>query len=101
MPKTDYVDRDLELAFIREFSVGGLSLVPMSADERRERIRVAIYAQKRDREMVFGTQMTYSEAYEKCYRRKLEMRRFPRDQPIPSHAPELSDDPDDDDADWT
>jgi hypothetical protein len=39
-----HLDRDLELDFIREFAVGGELLKGSSVDDRRERIRVAIYA---------------------------------------------------------
>jgi hypothetical protein len=44
--KLKQVDRDLELHFIREFATGGELLKALSVDGRRERIRVAIYAQK-------------------------------------------------------
>jgi hypothetical protein len=41
-----HIDRDLELDFIREFAVGGELRTSISADDRRGRIRVAIYAHK-------------------------------------------------------
>ena len=40
------LDRDLELDFIREFAAGGESMKGLSADDRRERIRVAIFVHK-------------------------------------------------------
>jgi hypothetical protein len=79
MPKP--VDRDLELDFIREFSTGGELLKGLSVDIRRERIRVAIYAQKLTHLLFREGPMTYAEAYAACFGRPLAMRSVVRHQP--------------------
>jgi hypothetical protein len=76
-----HVDRDLELDFIREFSTGGELLQGLSADNRRERIRVAIYTEKLPHMLFRDGPMTYAEAYAECYGRPLEMRSVVRDLP--------------------
>src|ERR1700729_1221053 len=76
-----HVDRDLELDFIREFAAGGELLKGLSVDDRRERIRVAIYTQKLPHMLFRDGPMTYAEAYAECFRRPLEMRRVVRHQP--------------------
>jgi hypothetical protein len=78
----EHVDRDLELDFIREFSTGG-ELLNLSVDNRRERIRVAIYTQKLPHMLFRDGPMTYAEAYAECFGRPLEMRRTVRHQPQP------------------
>jgi hypothetical protein len=75
------VDRDLELDFIREFSTGGELLKGLSVDNRRERIRVAIYTQKLPHSFFRDGPMTYAEAYAECFGRPLEMRSAVRHQP--------------------
>jgi hypothetical protein len=80
------VDRDLELDFIREFAAGGQVMKDMSADDRRERIRVAIYAQKLAHMLFRDGPMTYAEAYAKCFGRPLEMRRTVRPEPTSEPA---------------
>jgi hypothetical protein len=76
-----HVDRDLELDFIREFSTGGESLQGLSADVRRERIRVAIYSHKLAHMLFRDGPMTYAEAYAECFGRPLEMRSAVRREP--------------------
>jgi hypothetical protein len=71
------VDADIELEFVREFSVGG-RLQGLSTDDRREHIRVAIYAQQLMHKPFRDTGLTYLQAYEQCYGQPLEMRRAPR-----------------------
>jgi hypothetical protein len=83
------VDRDLELDFIREFATGGEMMKDISADDRRERIRVAIYAQKLVHMLFRDGPMTYAEAYASCYGRPIEMRRTVR--PEPASEPSTSD----------
>jgi hypothetical protein len=75
------VDRDLELDFIREFSTGGESLNALSVDTRRERIRVAIYTEKKQDVLFRDGPRTYAEAYAECFGRALEMRSAVRQQP--------------------
>jgi hypothetical protein len=75
------VDQELELDFIREFSTGGEFLKGLSADNRRERIRVAIYTQKLPHLLFRDGPMTYAEAYAECFGRPLEMRNTVRPQP--------------------
>ena len=76
--KLKHVDRELELDFIREFSVGGELLKDLSVDDRRERIRVGIYTQKLPHLLFRDGPMTYAEAYAECFGRPLEMRRTVR-----------------------
>jgi hypothetical protein len=73
-----HVDRDLELDFIREFAAGGELLKGQSVDDRRERIRVAIYTHKLAHMPFRDGPLTYAEAYAECYGRPLEMRRSVR-----------------------
>jgi hypothetical protein len=68
------VNCDLELDFIREFATGGEALKAMSADNRRERIRVAIHTLNLAHERFRGGPGNYAEAYEECFGRALEMR---------------------------
>jgi hypothetical protein len=76
-----YVDRDLELDFIREFTTGGELLKGLSVDARRERIRVAIYTHKLAHTLFRDGPMTYAEAYAECFGRPLEMRSTVRHEP--------------------
>jgi hypothetical protein len=64
-----HVDQDLELDFIREFSTGGESLQGLSTDNRRERIRIAIYTHKLVHALFRDGPMTYAEAYAECFGR--------------------------------
>jgi hypothetical protein len=76
-----HVDADLELDFVREFSTGGELLQSLSADNRREHIRVAIYTHKLVHALFRDGPMTYAEAYAECFGRPLEMRSVVRRQP--------------------
>jgi hypothetical protein len=76
-----HVDRDLELDFIREFSTGGELLLSLSVDNRRERIRVAIYTHRLAHMLFRDGPMTYAEAYAECFGRPLEMRSTVRPKP--------------------
>jgi hypothetical protein len=75
------LDRDLELDFIREFAAGGESMKGRSADDRRERIRIAIFVHKLAHIRFRDGPMTYAEAYQRCYGRSIEMRRTVRHEP--------------------
>jgi hypothetical protein len=88
----EHLDRDLELEFIREFSAGGELLKGLSIDDRRERIRVAIYTQKLPHLFFRDGPMTYAQAYAKCSGRPLEMRRLVRPQPRPEATKSLATD---------
>jgi len=79
------LDREMELDFIREFAVGGELLRGSNVDERRERIRVAIYGNNLVHAPFRDSGMDYAQAYESCYGRPIEMRRTPR------HEPKLAD----------
>jgi hypothetical protein len=81
-----HVDWDLELDFIREFTTGGELLKGLSVDDRRERIRVAIYTHKLSHTLFRDGPMNYAEAYEKCFARPLEMRRDVKR--VPKSAPD-------------
>jgi hypothetical protein len=76
-----HLDRDLELDFIREFAAGGELMKGLSADDRRERIRVAIFVHKLAQRLFRDGPMTYAEAYQRCYGLPLEMRRTVRHEP--------------------
>jgi hypothetical protein len=78
-----HLDRDLELDFIREFSVGGELLKCSTSDDRRERIRVAIYTRQLLHVRFRDSGMDYRQAYERCYGRPIEMRRTVRHEPQP------------------
>jgi hypothetical protein len=75
------LDRDLELEFIREFAVHGELLRGANVDDRRERIRVAIYANKLERALFRDSGVDYGQAYLRCYGRPIEMRRAVRHEP--------------------
>lgn len=80
MSTTQFADADIELEFIREFSVAGNAIgTCLSSEDKRERIRVAIYAGQLHDQAFRDSGMTYAAAYRKCYGRTLEMRRRPRD----------------------
>ena len=76
-----HLDPDLELDFIREFAAGGESMKGLSADDLRERIRVAIFVHKLAQTLFRDGPMTYAEAYQRCYGRPIEMRRTVRHEP--------------------
>ena len=76
-----HLDRDFELDFIREFAAGGELMKDLSADDRRERIRVAIFFHKLAHMLFRDGPMTYAEAYQRCYGRPIEMRRTARNEP--------------------
>jgi hypothetical protein len=92
------------MAFIRELSTGGLILSgEISAEDRRERIRVAIHQRGLLQEM-FEPELTYGQAFEVCFRRSIEMRRMTRDentrfQPVLEVLDALGPDDDDDAGD--
>lgn len=74
---------DIELAFIREFSSGGVQLGgSMSSDTRRDRIRVEIYRHQRGDQQLQDSGLTYSQAYRKAYGRPIEMRLVPREDRV-------------------
>ena len=83
-----HVDRELELDFIREFATGGELLMGLGTEGRRERIRVAIYTQKRAHLLFRDGPMTYAEAYAECFGRPLEMRSTIRPEPKSAPASE-------------
>lgn len=74
MQPLTHLDRDIELEFIREFSVNGEFLNSSNVDDRRERIRVAIWANKLERSPFRDSGMNYGQAYQSCYGRPIEMR---------------------------
>jgi hypothetical protein len=78
-------DRNLDMDFIREFAVGG-DLVNASVADRSERIRVAIYRRNLLHAPFRDTGMDYGQAFERCYRRPIEMRRTVR-EPTPEIPP--------------
>jgi hypothetical protein len=83
-----HLDRDLEMDFVREFAVGGERLRALSVDDRRERIRVAIYSYNLVHAPFRDSGMDYAQAYQCCYGRPIEMRR------TVTHEPKLAADDD-------
>jgi hypothetical protein len=73
-------DQELDREFIREFAVGG-DLRGGSIDDRRERIRVAIYRGNLLHVPFRDSGMDYGQAYELCYRKPIELRRTAREEP--------------------
>jgi hypothetical protein len=102
------IDLDTELAFIRILSGGGVKLSGgIPAQDKRERIRVAILSQNvENKSFAFGPDHimeTYAQAFERCYGTRLELRGARRD---PHNQPNLAEtlralDEDDDDDDET
>jgi hypothetical protein len=74
MQPLTHLDRDIELEFIREFSVHGEYLTGTNVDDRRERIRIAIWTNKLERSPFRDSGMNYGQAYQRCYGRPIEMR---------------------------
>jgi hypothetical protein len=85
------IDPDLERELIREFATGGELLMGLSVDGRRERIRVAIFTQKRARVLFRDGPMTYAEAYAECFGRPLELRDTVREDPTATATTKRSD----------
>jgi hypothetical protein len=71
------LDPDIELDFIREFSVGGGLHKGLSFNERRERIRVLIYTEQLLHKPFRESGLNYAQAYERCYGMPIEMRGAP------------------------
>jgi hypothetical protein len=76
---------DIELAFVREFSVSG-NLIGMTASrtERRERVRQAIYVSDKANERFHDPTMSYSDAFRRCYGERLDRRAATRALPDPN-----------------
>jgi hypothetical protein len=60
--------------------VGG-ELLKGSSDDRRKRIRVAIYRLNLLHEQFRDSGMDYGQTYQRCYGRPIEMRRTVRHEP--------------------
>lgn len=89
---------DIEMAFVRILSVGGLVLASsdVAAIDKKERIRVAIMKHNL-KDTPFDETRTYGEAYLVCYRTSVEKRRVLReDYGRPSRLIPAEDDPDED-----
>jgi hypothetical protein len=79
---------DIEMALIRILSVHGLILSSenMSTADRRERIRVTIM-ERRCQHGMFNDELTYAQAYKRCYGQSVELRKSPRPE-LAGPAPE-------------
>lgn len=67
--------RDFELACVREFSHSGLHLGgDVSRQERRERIRAAIFREGKQNDCWRNTPLSYAAAYRQAYHLPLEAR---------------------------
>ena len=87
-------DPDIELSFITEFSVGENQIGKcLSSEDRRERIRVAIFKAQLHDKIFRDSEMTYATAYRLCYGRALEMRKSLRVavEQVPFHADDEDD----------
>jgi len=98
-------DPDTEMAFVRQLSVHGLVLSgTLSAEDKRERIRVAILTHRLEGKCFAWYPNdhgeTYGEAYRRCYGKALDQRRVPRDRFGKPIAPviDLEDEDDDDEG---
>lgn len=92
---------DIEMALVRILATDGLLLSGISAEDKRERIRLAILQRGlSNRAWPLDGHLTYAQAFEHCYKRKVEMRRTQRDQarPLPAERGPLGPGDDDDDA---
>ncbi len=71
------------MSFIRILSVGGLILSGdgVRPEEKRERIRIAIFEQHLEHKP-FDASRSFGQAYQQCYRRPLDMRKLIR-EPAP------------------
>lgn len=66
---------EFELACIREFAHSGLQLnINVSREERRERIRAAIFREGKQHLQWQDSEMTYAAAYRQAYHQPLEAR---------------------------
>lgn len=77
MARISHIDDEMDMEFIREFSVGA-SLTGLSVMDRSERIRLAIYANHLAGCPFRDTGMDYASAFRQCYGRPIEMRRRAR-----------------------
>jgi hypothetical protein len=103
MPSTpSWTTEQIETAFVIEFSTQGTKLASalLSVSDRRERVRIAILREGREKLAFRDTGMTYAEAYRRLYGEAIDKRKFPRDV-IPAHHEEALDDPDESDEDWS
>jgi hypothetical protein len=86
---------EIELAFIREFQVLGCDLSDnVGRLARMERIRIGIFRERREDRQFCGTEMTYAQAFKKCFGKNAELRSIKRDQigmPIRNLIDELED----------
>ncbi len=75
-PPSIALDRlEFELACIREFAHSGMQLGPnVSREERRERIRAAIWRENKQNQRWRDTPITYAAAYELAYHKPLDGR---------------------------
>ena len=90
---------DFELACIREFSHSGHHLgVGVSRAERRERIRVAILRENKERRRWHDTDFTYAEIYAQAYQQKLALEDSPDKKAVAAWASSNDDSSDDEDA---
>ena len=80
---------DIELQFIREFSVGDNQIgKSASRSERRERIRQAIYVNDRKDEAFHGHGISYAEAFRVAFGERLDRRAATRALPEPDEGDE-------------
>jgi hypothetical protein len=88
---------DIEMALIRILSVHGLVLSSenMSTADRRERIRVTIM-ERRCQHGMFNEELTYGQAYKRCYGQSVELRKSPRPEAAGPEVPEPAEEGDSD-----
>jgi hypothetical protein len=96
-------DQDIELAFIRIMANRGtiLSAPGMSAADRRERIRTAIFSQGLENAIFGKGPETFAQAFQRCYGVRLERRIYTRTMPRDCEGrPAGPDDRDEVSDDW-
>ena len=98
-----FIDRaEFEIDCIREFAHSGVQIGPnVSREERRERIRAAIFREGKQHARWRDTELTYASAYQQAYHQPLRARLDdPQGQPPlsswpPTAALDLEDDTED------
>jgi hypothetical protein len=84
---------DITLAFIREFAGGAENMLGrLTAEQARERVRLAIWRNDRARRAFHDSGLTYLDAYRKAYGISAELREKPRESPRLFPDEDLEDD---------
>lgn len=92
---SDYTKAEMEMGFVRMLSTGGNQIgKTQEGNERRERVRAALFRSSRQGERFLDTSMTCAEAFRECYGEAIDRRSVPRELPEDNDEDELLDIPD-------